>query len=94
MARLQARRNGKDVVLEFARALWDKNPETMRPLLTAITTAPLAERVRIARENFCLSQFTRHVAASRVEGATVYRLRAPDAEAARCGEGDPRSAAD
>lgn len=85
----------KDVVLEFAHLLRDKIQETgrARVLLTRDHDMflPLAERVRIARENnasLFVSVHADTLAASRVEGATVYTVseRASDAEAARMAE--------
>jgi len=85
----------KDVVLEFAHALRKKIEEAggVRVLLTRDhdTFLPLAERVRIARENNASLFVSIHadtLATSRVEGATVYTVaeRASDAEAARMAE--------
>jgi N-acetylmuramoyl-L-alanine amidase len=85
----------KDVVLEFARALRQKIEEggRARVLLTRDHDMflPLAERVRIARENNATLFVSVHadtLAAAHVEGATVYTVseRASDAEAARMAE--------
>ncbi|MGD9544688.1 MAG: N-acetylmuramoyl-L-alanine amidase [Methylocystis sp.] len=85
----------KDVVLEFARALRDKIEATghARVLLTRDHDMflPLAERVRIARENNASLFISIHadtLSSSRVEGATVYTVseRASDAGAARTAE--------
>jgi len=85
----------KEVVLEFARALRQKIEEggRARVLLTRDHDmfVPLAERVRIARENNAALFVSIHadtLSASRVEGATVYTVseRASDAEAARMAE--------
>lgn len=85
----------KDVVLEFARALRQKIEEggRARVLLTRDHDMflPLAERVRIARENKASLFVSIHadtLAAAHVEGATVYTVseRASDAEAARMAE--------
>lgn len=85
----------KDLVLEFAHALRQKIEEggRARVLLTRDhdTFLPLADRVRIARENNASLFISIHadtLAASRVEGATVYTVseRASDAEAARMAE--------
>ncbi|WP_292529878.1 N-acetylmuramoyl-L-alanine amidase [Methylocystis sp.] len=85
----------KDVVLEFARALRQKIDEggQARVLLTRDHDMflPLAERVRIARENNASLFVSIHadtLAAAHVEGATVYTVseRASDAEAARMAE--------
>ena len=85
----------KDVVLEFAQALRQKIEEAgrARVLLTRDHDMflPLAERVRIARENNATLFVSVHadtLAAAHVEGATVYTVseRASDAEAARMAE--------
>ncbi len=85
----------KDVVLEFARALRHKIEAggRARVLLTRDHDMflPLAERVRIARENnasLFVSVHADTLAAAHVEGATVYTVseRASDAEAARMAE--------
>lgn len=85
----------KDVVLEFARALREKIEATdhARVILTRDHDMflPLAERVRIARENNASLFVSIHadtLSSSRVEGATVYTVseRASDAEAARMAE--------
>jgi N-acetylmuramoyl-L-alanine amidase len=85
----------KDVVLEFALALRQKIEEggRARVLLTRDhdTFLPLAERVRIGRENnasLFVSVHADTLAAAHVEGATVYTAseRASDAEAARMAE--------
>lgn len=85
----------KEVVLEFARALRQKIEEggRTRVLLTRDHDMflPLAERVRIARENNAALFISIHadtLAAAYVEGATVYTVseRASDAEAARMAE--------
>lgn len=85
----------KDVVIEFARALRRKIEDAgrARVLLTRDrdTFLPLAERVRIARENnasLFISVHADTLAATAVEGATVYTVseRASDAVAARMAE--------
>ncbi|MGD9659441.1 MAG: N-acetylmuramoyl-L-alanine amidase [Methylocystis sp.] len=85
----------KDVVLEFALALRQKIEAggRARVLLTRDHDMflPLAERVRIARENnasLFVSVHADTLAAAHVEGATVYTAseRASDAEAARMAE--------
>ena len=85
----------KDVVLEFARALRRKIEDAgqARVLLTRDrdTFLPLADRVRIARDNNASLFISIHadtLAAPLVEGATVYTVseRASDAGAARMAE--------